>query len=154
MVNGQDNVTFLDSTTYDVKITKEDYLNIYFYVLSDSAKTIKKVPKKQMLDHKREAANNKQLKFISVGDELILARKRWYIGLKTQIAGGAIVLLSTQLSSTEQQAVSIIGGLIGFAGFIFMIESWSHIGRAGEQLNNNAISFGLKGNGVSMAYRF
>lgn len=158
--NGQDKITLLDSTTYDVKITKEDDLNVYFYVLSDSIKTIKKVSKGQILNYKKEEiiADIPPYKYkrqiLSAGDELIRAKDHWYSGLLLEVGGSGLMMLSVKFDTPEREVFMVVGGALSLTGFILMIESWSHIGKAGTKLNNPAFSLGVNNNGATITYRF
>ena len=75
----QDKITFNDGKTYEVKIVEDKGKEIRFYILSDSSRTIKKVPKEQILSYYKVSSSkittNNPLN-LSAGDELMLARDR------------------------------------------------------------------------------
>lgn len=148
-VNAQDQITLLDGKTYDVKITRENSLNIYFYNLSDSLQTRKVILKEMLLSYKIAGEKIKKSKIRSPGDELMLASSHWYLGLAVTIVGPGIAGYGL---STNNNAFMIVGGIISLVGIVYMIESWSHIGKAGQLMNRPKI--GLTFNqGIGLRYR-
>ena len=148
-VNAQDKITFLDGKTYDVQITKEDNFYFHFYVLSDSTKTIKKVPKDKILNYVYN-----QRKGMSAGDHLIKARDYRIGGIIVSFAGGALGI--ALIREAPNVGTVVFGGSL-LAGFILEIAGIVHIGKAGMKLNEqNTTALYLQpvNNGVGLAYRF
>lgn len=148
---GQDQITLLDGKTYDVKITKQNSLNIYFYNLSDSLQT-KKVILKEMLLSYQIAGKSIEQKIVSAGDELIIAKNHWYLGLGIEVIGGAIIGFSLSSPKDTRNVLMIIGGAASLTGLVLMIESWSHIGKSGQLMNRDKLSITLN-NGIGLRYR-
>ena len=154
----RDVITFADGKTLDVHITKEDNTTISFYSISDSTKSIKKVPKEQILGYQKSATKEMTKTLhtsnTSAGDELITAKNHWYLGLGVTVAGGVVGIIGASDPTSESaQTISIVGGVISLIGTIIIIESWSHIGKAGEKLNSYGLSLGFRGNGISLCYK-
>ena len=153
----RDKIVLTDGKILDVHITKQDKTTISFYVLSDSTKSIKKVAKEQIFSFQKsdtEAIKTSNVKNRSAGDELIIAKNHWYLGLGVTVAGGVVGIIGASYPTSESaQTISIVGGVISLLGTIIIIESWSHVGKAGEKLNSYGLSLGVSGNGVSLCYK-
>lgn len=87
----------------------------------------------------------------SPGDELQLASKRWYLGMTMAFGGSAVIVLS-QGGSDINTTLQVMGGAIGFIGFIVMLNSWSHVTKAGQKMNDHKIGLTFK-DGIGVRYR-
>lgn len=85
----------------------------------------------------------------SIGDELITAKSNWYKGLTFTALGSGIATFGIIQGNTE---LIIAGGAFQLMGFIFMIESWSHFGKAGRLMNEKKIGITFN-NGIGLRYR-
>lgn len=74
----------------------------------------------------------------SAGDELITSTRHFYIGAILEVAGGGLAALGTS-DSIYRMGLSTpliaLGGTISLIGGVFILESRSHIGKAGKILN-------------------
>lgn len=87
----------------------------------------------------------------SVGDELRLASRHWYTAMVVSTIGTGFTVLS--LTSSDRDVVFLVaGGVLQLTGFIFMVESWSHIGKAGKLMNEKKIGLTFN-NGIGFRYR-
>ena len=87
----------------------------------------------------------------SPGDELRLASKRGGLGVLMVFGGSAAIVLS-QGTSEVNTALGVLGGVIGVFGFVFMINGWSHINKAGQKMNERKIGMTFK-DGIGVRYR-
>jgi hypothetical protein len=88
----------------------------------------------------------------TAGDELIIAHNHYYLGMALSALGGVVV--ATGANGVDAKTKAGIGGGLLLIGAILMIESWSHIGRAGELLKGSSVSLGATQNGLGLCYRF
>jgi len=84
----------------------------------------------------------------SMGDELRIASRHWYTGLIITGVGTGFTVLA--INSNDNTFLAP-GAVLYLVGFIFMAESWSHIGKAGKKMNKK-IGLTLN-NGVGIRYR-
>ncbi len=85
------------------------------------------------------------------GDELRIASKRGGLGVVMVFGGSAVIALS-QSSKDIPRTFAVLGGAVGILGFVFMINGWSHLNKAGILMNERKL--GLTFNeGVGIRYR-
>lgn len=84
-----------------------------------------------------------------MGDEFRLASRHWYTGLAISAVGTGFTVLA--INSTDNTFL-VPGAVLYLVGFAFMAESWSHIGKAGRQMNDKKLGLTLN-NGVGLRYR-
>lgn len=85
------------------------------------------------------------------GDELRLAGKRGGLGI-VMVFGGSAVMALSQYNSDIPKTFTVLGGTIGVLGFVFMINGWSHLNKAGILMNERKL--GLTFNeGIGIRYR-
>lgn len=103
------------------------------------------------------------------GDELVKFSRMYYIGVGL-VGGGTLLMIGGALSYNYQTTAytSLLGGLMYVGGFVTMIASHSHIGKAGKIMNDlddqyrremqrqNESSFKLNAtqDGIGLAYNF
>ena len=97
----------------------------------------------------------------AAGYELAKASRHFYTGAIIIGIGsvfdviGAVQALNSAPNSGAGDGFIILGYLGVLTGFVFIIESYSHIGRAGKILmQRNGMSFGPTPNGMGLSVRF
>ncbi len=116
------------------KITKITSMNV-FYTQNKIGKTI---PLSDIVYHSKYESNtsdNKEKETTSksektAGDELITSAKHFYTGATLMLVGGGLISLSIVLPPA-----AIVGGVVILVGEIFILESHSHVKKAGVILN-------------------
>lgn len=89
----------------------------------------------------------------SIGDELILAQRRWYAAIITSAVGGGLVTLSFFVDlGGGVNGIAAIGSAMQLVSVGLIINSWSHIGRAGKLMNEKKIGLTFN-NGIGLRYR-
>lgn len=101
---------------------------------------------------------------IEAGKELSLFRRNYYIGYTVTVGGALLSTIGiTQLdkaggdenSPETGKTLVIVGGLVTLFGILSTLESFSHIGKAGELLQNKVkLTSGYDGRGIGICYRF
>ena len=91
---------------------------------------------------------------LSIGDELILAQKRRHTAIIISAISGSIAILPFILVVPEDRVNRIIitVGVLQLISIGLMINSWSHIGRAGRLMNEKKIGITFN-NGIGLRYR-
>ena len=98
----------------------------------------------------------------TVGDEIKIASKNYYIGFGIMLAGALVVAATAHLQvDNEQYDTGLTGVYIGAgiatAGFVFIAIASSHIRKAGIKLNmseNHALTITTSRDGVTLAMTF
>ena len=148
------------SETIICKITKLTSMNI-FYTEKGVGKSLPLVEVKHHSTSISQANADKQQSkaFIplTAGDELIKAKQHFYRGAVLGLVGVGISYLGIS-SSPETGKISpmiYFGSIVSLAGIIMSIESFSHIGKAGQLMNEKkGLTFAPTVNGLSLCYRF
>lgn len=84
------------------------------------------------------------------GKELMVSSRNYYIGIGA-VGVGTIIQLASAFNADPSPAV--FGTLISLGGIILMIESRSHIGKAGRYLMNSSYSLGITSDGIGLKVR-
>ncbi len=93
----------------------------------------------------------------TAGDELIIAKKHFYTGCGFVAIGGLISFLGASASEPAAgfNPALATGGIFALIGSIITLESFSHIGKAGEIMNRkNETSFIIDKDGIGFRFRF
>lgn len=95
----------------------------------------------------------------SPGKELFKATRHFYIGVTISVLGSALGIIA--LDDTDSTGVTQTGKSISYAGFgisfiglIVMLESVSHIGKAGQMMEDRRWGYHVNADGVGVHYNF
>ncbi len=87
------------------------------------------------------------------GKQLIKFSRTYYVG--TALVGvGTIVGVIALLSEYDLMGLYVGGSAMSLAGYVTMIVSFHHIGKAGKIMNNRQIGIALNSKGIGLNYRF
>jgi|GEM_PF-6838200 len=97
----------------------------------------------------------------AAGFELVKASRHFYTGAIIIGCGsvldviGAVQSLNAPTNSSAGGGFVVLGDLAVLTGFVFILESYGHIGRAGKILmQRNDLTFGQTPNGVGLSIHF
>jgi len=88
-----------------------------------------------------QTQNSDNIKYMSVGDELIKFEKQYSTGVGLSVLGLGVVFAGSQ---HKDKTVMAIGGILGCLGSAMSIISHSHIKKAGLLLNEYGIGVKVK----------
>lgn len=153
-----DTIVTIKSETIICKITKLTSMNI-FYTEKGIGKTMSLNEVKHhspLNDYSTVSAAQKRIPTPTAGDELIKAKQHMYRGMVAGLAGTAISFMG--ISSSESGAISpmvYVGSAVSVVGIIMAIESFSHIGKAGQLMNEKkGLTLSPTNNGLSLCFKF
>ena len=88
----------------------------------------------------------------AAGLELLKASRHFY-SVAIFVSGGTIISFAGAIGGGR--VLGTIGGLCIITGFVYMIESYSHVGKAGKILmDQHKLNLGATNSGFGMSYRF
>ena len=96
----------------------------------------------------------------AAGEELMKASKHYYLGLGMLVGGAFVSAVGGSIGNSTNNGEGgigfyLIGGAVTLVGEVLILESYSHIGKAGKILNGESrVSAGVTSTGIGLSYKF
>ncbi len=92
----------------------------------------------------------------TAGDELLKAKKHLYTGTAIAAAGIGFQFMAVQQDPTlkDSKPMVYLGYIAEAIGAVVILESFSHIGKAGKALNKAGIALYIQPDKLTLTYRF
>lgn len=92
----------------------------------------------------------------SAGDELLKAKKHLYTGTVIAAAGIGFQFMATMQDPTykDSKPMVYLGYVCEVVGAVVILESFSHIGKAGRALNKAGVALYVQPSKLTLCYKF
>jgi hypothetical protein len=99
------------------------------------------------LSHAQQATVTKPI--TTPGSHLVKARNNFLLGTGFQAMGGLLLVGAGDPEQGAEAAYVLFG-----VGFLFQVNAWVQVGKAGKEMNRQRIGFALTGNGAAVRFTF